>query len=108
MKFLVLISILLASFAAAAQDLTLYNKAVPSLTISGKRIALGMTHDDFLAHVGFQPIGQVVEPDPANRRSLVIYKRYWEAKQQFLIEWRRSNDPGPYVITRIRVPAPGS
>lgn len=96
--------VLASAPAAPTLDLSLYNKAVPSLMVAGRRISLGMTHDDFLARVGFKFINQVIEPDPKIPGSLLIFKRYREAGQQFLIEFGRQGD-GLYIVKAIRIPS---
>jgi len=90
---------------AFAQDYSLYTKVVQSLTIDGRRIARGMSHDEFLAKVGFNPISTTTAPDELMKGSLVVYKRYWESGQQFLVEFRRQQEGGPYVVYRIRLPS---
>lgn len=84
--------------------LQLYSKIVPSLVIDGKRIVPGITQDDFLSRFGFQRTSQEVAPDPGLPGSLVILARHHEAKQDFVLEWRRERDPGPYKLSAIRIP----
>ena len=71
--------------AVPTAHLELYSKTVPSLTIDGKRITPGITHDEFLSRFGFERIGQETKADPMLPGSLLLFARYRGAKQQLLI-----------------------
>ncbi len=90
--------------AAPATHLEIYSKFVPSLTINGKRVSRGITHDQFLAGFKFKRVGQQTWPDPQRPGGLVLIAWYSEAGQPFLLEWRRERDAGPYVLASISVP----
>ena len=105
MRVIVAALFLAFSAACAAQNYAIYTKVVPSLSIDGKRIERGMTHDAFVSRVGFTPLSTTTEPDPMLPGSLHVFKRFWVGKQQFLVEFKRETDPGPYVVFRIRLPS---
>lgn len=105
MRVILAVVFLAFSLACGAQNYALYTKVVPSLTVEGKRIERGMTHDDFIARVGFAPLSTTTEPDAMLPGSLHVFKRFWQDKQQFLVEFKRETMQGPYVVYRIRLPS---
>ena len=106
MRYCLELILLGISLCPLAQDYnySLYTKVVPVVTVEGRRIARGMTHDDFVATVGFPPLSTTSEPDPMVRGSLHVFKRFREGGQQFLVEFKRDELSGPYRVFRIRLP----
>ena len=105
MKILFAAVMLALSVLASAADFSLYTTVVHSLTIDGKRIDRGMTHDDFVAKVGFTPISITNDPDPVLRGSMHVFEQFLQDKHQFLVEFKRQRSAGPYVVYRIRLPS---
>lgn len=105
MRSVLTVLFLTFSLVCGAQNYALYTKVVPSLSIDGKRIERGMTHDEFVARVGFAPLSTTTEPDTMLPGSMHVFKRFWQGKQQFLVEFKRETMQGPYVVYRIRLPS---